>query len=186
MKKLVWVLLSVAAIGCAHGKMGAVDQALEAGAVTKDKPIYIDVVSAKEMRVTGDKADDTKRIDEEKAAIESRYHRMIADELRKKGYTVETGNAPKKSGLVLTGKVSRFEHGSGAARMFVGMGAGSSNMFTDFVLEDRTAKKTLTKFEVIATSGGRGGVFSTGSFMEAHLTDGSKKAASYINGEEKK
>ncbi len=186
MNKLIWVLLSVVAIGCAHGKMGAVDQALEPGTVKKDTPIFVEVVKTSDMRVTGDKADDTQRINEEKEVIESRYHRMIADALRKKGYTVETGTAPKKGALVLSGKVTRFEHGSGAARFWVGMGAGSSNMFTDFVLEDRSAKKTLSKFEVIATSGGRGGAFAAGSFMEAHLEDGSNKAASYISGEEKK
>ena len=66
------------------------------------------------------------------------------------------------------------------------MGAGSSNIFTDFVLENRSTGKVLSRFEIIATSGGRGGMMAAGSFMKEHLDDGSRKAADYINGDAKK
>jgi hypothetical protein len=45
-------------------------------------------------------------------------------------------------------------------------------------VEDRTNSKTLSVFEIIATSGGNS---NPGSFMEAHLADGSEKAAEYIS-----
>ncbi len=53
-------------------------------------------------------------------------------------------------------------------------------MFTDFQLKDATTGKILSKFEIIATSGGNGGLQSAGGYIKAHLIDGSEKTAEYI------
>ena len=168
-------------VGCAHGKMGTVDMALSKGAISKKTPIFIEPIDAKTMHVSGDKAADTVRISQERTEIESRYHRMIGDALKKRGYDAHSTTGRKDSGIVLFGKITRFEHGSGAARALVGMGAGSSNLFTDLVLEDRSKKQVLARFEVIGTSGGRGGLGATGGFLKAHLEDGSEQTAKYID-----
>jgi hypothetical protein len=106
----------------------------------------------------------------------------IVDALKAKGYNAIVAKEKVAKGIVLSGKVTKIGHGSGAARYFVGMGAGQANMMTDFLLEDRTAKKTLGKFEIIATSGAES---RGGSYMERHLADGSKKVAEVIAGEKK-
>ncbi|MBA2403946.1 MAG: DUF4410 domain-containing protein [Bdellovibrionales bacterium] len=186
MNNIMFVLFTTVLFSCAHGKMGIVSQPLEKDTISKTVPMYVEVISTNEMHVTGDKANDTTRINDEKQIIATRYNAMIADALRKKGYNAQAVKDPQNKGIVISGKVSRFDHGSGAARFWVGMGAGSSDMFTDLLIEDRTKKVTLSKFEVIATSGGRGGLGATGSFMDEHLLDGSEKAAAYISGEEKK
>jgi len=186
MRKLTGLLLSTLMLGCAHAKMGAVEAPLESGSITKDTKIYVLPVTTDNLVVTGDKAKDEARISEEKTIIEGRFAKMIVDQLIKKGYKAELVTGSQKKGVVITGHVTRFEHGSGAARMWVGMGAGSSNLFTDFKIEDRSKGSTLSKFEVIATSGGRGGLAATGSFMDAHLEDGSKKVAEYVSGQVKK
>ncbi len=170
---------------CAHGKMGKVEQALQTGAVTKTTPIYVEKVSTTEAKFSGDKSGDAARVASEKASIENAYNMRIVDALKAKGFNASVANGPVTKGLVLSGKVTKVEHGSAAARIMVGMGAGSANMFTDFKLEDRTTKKVLSKFEVIATSGGTGGLQAAGSYLDAHLQDGSKKVAEYISGEKK-
>jgi hypothetical protein len=180
MKRIYWIAFIGFAVACAHGKLGKVDQALEKGAITKSQTIYIETISAKEIEFTGDKAADVKRTNEERAAIEELYSRKIALALRAKGFDAKPVTAPVKAGIVISGRVTRFEHGSGAARALVGWGAGSSNLYTNFKIEDRSQAKLLSKFEVIATSGGQGGLANTGSFMEKHLADGAEKVVDYI------
>jgi hypothetical protein len=178
--KLAVVTLAFAA--CAHGKMGKVEKALETGAVSKTTPIYVEKINAADARFTGDKADDVATRDKEKTTIESAYYSRIVDALRAKGYNASVTDKPVTNGVVLSGKVLTVGHGSGAARFFVGMGAGQANLTTEFTIEDRTAKKTLGKFEIIATSGGES---RGGSYLDRHLDDGSKKVAEYIAGEKK-
>lgn len=182
--KLGWVVagLAVYAAACAHGKMGQVSQPLDRSQVTKSTPIFVEPVSAQEATFSGDKAAEPGRVADEKRAIRDLYSKRIAEELRKRGYAAEAVDAPVKSGIVITGKVSRVEHGSAAARMLVGMGSGSANLYTNFRVEDRAQAKVLSRFEVIATSGGRGGLTAAGSFLDGHLTDGAEKVAEYIDG----
>jgi len=49
--------------------------------------------------------------------------------------------------------------------------------------------KLLRKFEIIATSGGNGGLQAAGSYLKAHIMDGAEKTAEYLaeaNGNAKK
>lgn len=168
--------------GCAHGKMGKVEHAVDSSAISKTTPIYVEQIDPSAATFTGDKANDTNTQSSEKNQIQHTYNMRIVDALRAKGYTATVAKEKVTKGIVLSGKVTKIGHGSGAARYFVGMGAGQANLITDFHLEDRTAKKTLGKFEIIATSGGES---RPGSYMEKHLEDGSKKVAEYIAGEKK-
>ena len=167
--KYVLVMAAVLSLaGCARGKLGRVEQNLDRTAITKTTPIYVEAISAQSTVFTGDKAKDQGKVLGEKAEIEARYGRIIVDMLKKRGYNAQLATEPVKKGIVLGGTVTKFEHGSGAARYFVGMGAGSSNMFTDFKIEDRGFQKVLSKFEVIATSGARSDV---SGFIDSHLSD---------------
>jgi hypothetical protein len=84
--------------------------------------------------------------------------------------------------LALSGEVTGYDPGDAASRALVGFGAGSSNMRTSFTLENYYDGNTVTQFEVIATSGGNGGLQSIGSYLETHLKDGANKAADYLAG----
>lgn len=179
MKLLMGLFVVLSVVSCAGGKLGKIEQELDRSRVTKSTPIFVEMVSAKDTVFSGDKADDTARLSDERYAISNRYHLQIVEALKKRGYQAEVATPGRKKGLVLSGAVSKFEHGSGAARALVGMGAGSSNMFGEFKLEDRGAAQTLTKFQVIATSGANSNM---GSFMDAHISDGAKKVAEYLTG----
>lgn len=183
--RILVLVFALTTLSCARGKMGYVDKHLAAGDIPKGTQIYVEAIKADKVIFTGDKADDQQRLKEERQIIESRYHRLIASQLQKKGFKATAVDSVQRTGVVISGSVSRFQHGSGAARFLVGMGAGSSNMYTDFVIEDRTKKTQLSKFEVIATSGGRSGLESMGGFLDAHLEDGAEKVSEFINGETK-
>lgn len=177
MRHLKMLVLIVAFAGCATGKMGRIEQPLAEGAISKTTPIYVETISAKNMTVTGDKANDSKRTTEEKQAIEAEYAQKIVEHLRAKGFNAQLATAPVKTGVTISGTVTKVEHGSAAARFFVGMGAGSANMFADFMITDRAKNTTMSKFQVIATSGGTSGL---GSYLNRFLNDGGKKVAEYV------
>ncbi len=182
MKRLVWLPMVLVLGGCAHGKMGQIDQPLDRAAFDKSTPIFVESVDATNASFSGDKAGDIKRTTEEKDTIHDLYNQKIAEALRAKGYNAKYVTAPVKEGIVISGDVTKIEHGSGAARYFVGMGAGSANLYTNFKIEDRAAAKTLSKFQIIATSGGSS---KTTSFLDTHMEDGAKKVAEYVAGDGK-
>ncbi len=182
MKKISLIIIALAFMGCARGKMGAVTKPLDRSKVSQETTLYVFPVATDDIRFEGDKAEDTARLKEEKAEIAERYHSMLISKLIEFGYKAEMAPKNASEGIAIKGKVTRFDHGSGAARALVGMGAGASNLYTDFVVMDMTNKEVIGKFEVIATSGGRGGLSAMSSFIDAHLTDGSEKAAEYLTG----
>ena len=165
-------------IGCAHGKIEHVGQPLEKGVITKDTTIYVESISAKNADFSGDKSAEIQKTGAAKQEIEFAFHKKIVDALKKLGYKAVAVDTPKKDGIAITGKVSKVENGSAAARFFVGMGAGSANMYTNFTILDRKTAKTLSSFEVIATSGGES---KMGSYMEKHIADGASKVAEFID-----
>ena len=176
-----YVLTALVLAGCAHGKMGHIEQPLEKNSVSKNETIYVTPIKADSAVISGDKAGDTNRTESIKAEIHNRFAREVADQLRKKGFKAQAVESAPANGMVLSGKVSKIENGSAAARIMVGMGAGSANMFTDFKLTNAKSQKVLGKFEIIATSGGNGGFQAAGSYLNAHIIDGAEKAAAYIS-----
>lgn len=180
MNSLKHLAFALILAGCAHGKMGHVEQPIEKNSVSKNETIYVTPIKADSAVISGDKAGDAARTDSIRAEIHNRFARELADQLRKKGFKAQAVESAPSSGVVLSGKVSKIENGSAAARILVGMGAGSANMFTDFKLTEAKSQKILGKFEIIATSGGNGGFHAAGSYLNAHIIDGSEKAAAYI------
>jgi hypothetical protein len=176
--KRILLAMTLTMMGCAHGKMGAVDQELQTGAFDKTTPIYVEAIQSQDTVFSGDKSADPKTTDAARSKITQKYNQLIVDDLVKKGYNAKVAIGIMKKGTVLSGAVTKIENGSAAARYFVGMGAGSANMYTTFKLEDRERKKLLSKFQIIGTSGGESGL---GSYMENHLADGAKKTAEYID-----
>jgi len=178
------VLKFLAAIGlsasiltaCAHGKMGNVDQQLTTGALNKSEMIYVMPIDTNSIELSGDHSKDAATVDKIKKTLNDKYRQEVVTQLHKEGFTAATAEKKPAKGKVLMGKVTKIENGSAAARWFVGMGAGSANMFTNFELTD--GAKSLTKFQVIGTSGGSSAM---GSFLENHIMDSAKKTAEYLS-----
>ena len=168
--------------GCAHGELGKVDQELDHSLITKTTPIFVEPVSTKMAAFEGYDQNDGDKKSSDLRKIESNYASQIAKALRDQGYHANAVSTPAKTGIVITGNVKMIDRGSAAKRIWVGMGAGSSNLDTDFTIEDRSQHKVLSKFEIKASSGGRGGLSSAGSFVDEHMSDGGEKVADFISG----
>lgn len=178
-------LLAIVAlmIGCAHGELGKVDQELDHSRITKTTPIFVEPISTTTATFEGYDENDGDKKTSDLRKIKNSYASEIAKALRDQGYHANAVSAPVKKGIVISGNVTMIDRGSAAKRMWVGMGAGASNLSTDFTIEDRTQHKVLAKFEIKATSGGRAGLASAGSFIDEHMSDGGEKVADFISGE---
>jgi len=150
---------------------------LEKTAFTKTTPIFVEPISADNAQMSGDKSAKADVVAKEKSKISDMFNTKIAEALRAKGYDAKAVISAPKTAVVMTGEVTRIDNGSAAARYFAGMGAGSSNLYTNFKIEDRSQGKVLSKFEIIATSGGESGF---GSYLDQHLKNGAKQLAEYV------
>ena len=116
---------------------------------------------------------------EEKRVLRVQFANRLIIELKKRGFDARLyGKA--SGGKILVGKVLEFDHGSAALRGFIKQGFGASSMLVTFkVLSEKNAP--LADFDVLASSGGKGGVFNMGSFMEDHIADASVQTAKYLD-----
>lgn len=182
MNKIVLLAIAAFMVGCAHGKLGKVDKELDRSVITKTTPIFVEPISTKQAAFEGYDENDGDKKSSDLRKIESGYASEIARALREEGYNANAVSTTAKTGIVITGNVTMIDRGSAAKRAWIGMGAGASNLETDFTIEDRSQRKTLSKFEIKATSGGRGGLSAAGSFVDEHISDGGEKVADYITG----
>lgn len=175
--KVSLLLLSILFLwGCAHGKMGHIKTDLAHDSFSKNDRLYITPFSADNALFMGDKSNDQVRIEREKNNIKNNLSRMVADRLNMKGFKATT--TKKNSHIQIKGFVTKFDHGSATKRALLGFGAGSSDFFVTVKIFKQ--RRLISEFEVIATSGGRAGLISLGSFIKAHLEDASEKIAEYI------
>ena len=182
MLKLSFLVMMAFMFGCAHGELGKVDQDLNRSLITKSTPIFIEPISTKQAAFEGYDENDGDKKSSDVKKVESNYANQIAKALREQGYNANAVSVASKTGIAIMGSVKVLDRGSAAKRIWFGMGAGSSNLDTDFTIEDRSQHKVLSKFEIKATSGGHGGLSSTGSFIDEHMSDGGEKVADFISG----
>ncbi len=183
MKTTHFIAVIFILLGCARAQIKNEILAYKAGTITKSDVILVKPISADSAIFTGDKSEEKKRVEDERKIIKESLSTMIVEQLNKAGFSAKVYTPSEKildNTYLLEGKVTRFEHGSGAARMLVGMGAGSSNMYIPVKVFNAKSKKSVAEFEVVATSGGRGGLISMGSFLDAHMADASEKIAQYL------
>ena len=171
--------MAVSFVGCAGAKVKNERVPLKNGTLTKADLILVKEISADNAIFIGDKSADKDKVDEEKKRIRIELPEEIVQRLQKKGFNAKafTGNSAANA-IILEGSVGKVDHGSAAARAFVGMGSGSSNMVIDIKITK--AKVAIADFQIVASSGGRGGWTSMGSFIKAHIVDAASRTADYL------
>jgi hypothetical protein len=180
---LSFALMLVVTSGCVRAKIKDERFPIRPGSIAKSEVINVKRIDVDKAQFKGDKADDATRIAQEKRMLNQLLADQLIVDLKKRGFVGAKHFEQGSNGVLLEGTVTLFDHGSGAARYLVGMGAGSSNLHIDVKLTRDT--ETLADFTVVATSGGRGGIDAMGSFLEAHITDASEKITDYIMNKDK-
>lgn len=108
---------------------------------------------------------------------------IIAIELKKTGAFAEVnreGN-PDAETVVVEGAISKFERGNTTARLFVGLGAGSS--YLDAVVEVRNAATGALLGSVVVNknSWGGGGALAAGQTAEGFMEEAAKRISEEIS-----
>ncbi|HEX2880671.1 MAG TPA: DUF4410 domain-containing protein [Polyangiaceae bacterium] len=181
-RNLCTILACCAALwSCAHAKLGRVDVPLTGG-VRKEIPILVETISSNLMGFSGDNAENRQRQAQERELIEQEYAPAIVNALNEKGFRAQLGSGGFVEGraLTLSGYVSEFEHGSKAARVMVGFGAGAAELYTHFTLTDNGNDTVVTEFEILSTSGGRSGQYGFHTSLPGHISDTADAVAQYL------
>ncbi len=93
---------------------------------------------------------------------------------------VGRGESPQAGALWIDGRITRFEKGSAAARLFVGMGAGSSYFDATVNVKDAATGNTLGTIVVDKNSWVLGGGLAAGQSVEGFMRGGAKKVATEL------
>ncbi len=102
----------------------------------------------------------------------------IAAELRKAGMFAEVvRGATEKEALVIYGDITRYAEGNAAARLMIGLGAGSSYFDAMVSFKDNLKDSDLAVMEVDRNSWVLGGGIAAGQTVEGYMDKAAKKIA---------
>lgn len=104
---------------------------------------------------------------------------MIVAELIKTSAfeSVERGDAAQPGALWIDGRITRYEKGNAAARLFIGMGAGSSYFDAVVNIKDAGSGDMLGTVVIDRNSWVLGGGVAAGQSVEGFMQSGAKKVA---------
>lgn len=104
---------------------------------------------------------------------------LIVSELRKTNAfsQVSRGDTPQPGAIWIDGKVTRYERGNAAARLFVGMGAGSSYFDAVVNVRDPETRNVLGSIVVDRNSWVLGGGIAAGQNVDNFMRKGAQKVA---------
>lgn len=187
MKRIIAPLRLVFAIilsGCATAVIhdarvsSGVNLAAESGIV------YVKDFDTSRAVFKGDYSDVPQRVAEERARIPDIITREIIDDLAKKGRrAVRYDRGAGSAGLIVDGVVTQVDSGSGAARFWVGMGAGSSKVLANVrVYRASNVSAPVASLEIEGHSGGTGGAFGYQDWIGANCKDIALKIGEFLCG----
>lgn len=164
MKKLL-ILLAIVAIvipGSALAKMKAPDvldkeKILTEESLSKYKTVGVKLFSTDDVKYENVDDEEMKKMKRTLKECQEKLAKTIVNNLKDAGRDAfvideETKNAGKAD-MVIEGKITKINLGSGVARFFVGFGAGSAGLSVEGDLKDAKSGDALAKFEHENTSG---------------------------------
>ena len=178
------LFLAVAVAGCASGRVVAVVKPLPPGTVSKATELLVKPFAIEKAVFSGDNADIPAVVERQKKRIPAELVQTLVTTLLRSGYRARryTADAGTAGAVVIDGSFTHVNHGSGAARAWVGLGAGAAWMLSDVKLyrADKPAE-TLAEFKVESSSGGRGGLLAAGDFTTTNLVDLARSIVKFLD-----
>jgi hypothetical protein len=146
--------------GCATGKIEQVRTKLPPGSITKDNPIFVKEFDASKAYFKGEYSDVSGKVAAQRARIPTIISSAVISEFVKRGYNAKryTPDIPERA-IIIEGEITLVDTGSGAARFWVGMGAGNSTVRANvkiFRANDQT--NPMADLQAAGTSGAAGGL----------------------------
>ena len=178
---LVTVCAAVLA-GCATGKIEQVNVGLAPNSITQSDPIYVKEFDASKAVFKGEYSDVPDKVAAQRARIPLIMSGATIGEFVKKGYTAKqySPDAPG-SAVIVEGEVTLVDAGSGAARFWVGMGAGNSTVRANIkVYRASDPAKPLADLQMAGTSGAAGGFSGYADWIGVNAKDLATKLVKYL------
>jgi hypothetical protein len=170
--------------GCATGKIEKVDVPLAKDQISKSDPIYIKDFDCSKAVFKGENSDKPDKVAEQRARIPTIISAETIKDLAKDGYTAKNYSAAAPTNAVIVeGEVVLVDAGSGAARFWVGMGAGNSVVKANVkIYRGSDASKPLAELQMSGTSGGAGGFSGYSDWTAKNCVDLAMKLSKYLMG----
>lgn len=165
---------------CASQQFSGPPIDMDQHAYDSNTAMAIEVVSADDAEVTGEKADDQALVADEKAMIKEKFQVLLVQALSKEGFNVQTTQERKNPAILVRGKVKRIKHGAAMAKVLGGRDAGASGIITTFLVFDQKINKLIGRFDVSSSVDARVSMIGKDGFIHAHLTRSAEKAASIL------
>ncbi len=180
----VCLALALGCVGCAGSDVVSVKTPLQPGAVSRSQTFLVKDFAIENAVFAGDNADDASVVAQQKADIPGDLRRELVMALSRCGFKAHSYDEGVRVGdaVVIDGAVTHVNHGSGAARAWVGAGAGAAWMRAVVrIYKAETPADTLSEFTVEASSGGRGGLFASGDFTHSNVRDLADATAGFLD-----
>jgi uncharacterized protein YceK len=127
------------------------------------------------------KADDIAEFNESVEIAGRLFADKIAAELRKEKLFPEIVREEVEGpALVIYGTITRMEEGNAAARLFIGLGAGSSYFDAEVLFTDNVDGENLGVMKIDKNSWALGGGIAAGQTVEGYMDKGAEKIAEEI------
>ncbi|MBW2701613.1 MAG: DUF4410 domain-containing protein [Deltaproteobacteria bacterium] len=165
--------------GCAGAGISIIRTDLKPGDLSRADSLVIKPAQADQTEFLGDFSDDPPSVVANRDMLKNNFAQNLLPLLLGSGFKAEMAGASIPVGAVTVEMVvEKFEAGSNAARAMVGMGAGASYLLTTVKLTKNG--QVIADFTIDASSGGRGGFSSIGSFLQQHIDDSLWRFVSYL------
>lgn len=150
--------------------------------VAADQAILVKEFDIDKAEFRGDKSQKEDAVQRLKNSIPSELGGALLGELKAAGFTADfyskEAAAKTPDALVVEGVITLVNQGSGATRVWIGMGAGSARIdATIKITKAQDPATALTEFELKPSSGGKMGVLAGGSQISGCIDQLAKKIA---------
>lgn len=125
----------------------------------------------------------SKSQDDQKILSEGkRFADIITTEVKAKKIFDKVERNTKYNGkaLLIDGKITEYQEGSAAARMLIGLGAGSSHFDAKVNIKDNKTKKNLGEIDVNKMSWALGGAIAASQDVKSHMNSAASKIANEL------
>ncbi len=162
--------------GCAGASVSTIRTPLNVGALSRTDSLVIKPAASDNTVFEGDYSDDPPSVADGRRRLRTMFATRAAHVLNAAG--LKAALHPTQGDVVVEMVVQKFDAGSNAARAVVGFGAGASFLLTDVKLIK--GGTVIADFTLDASSGGRGGFSSIGSWLDRHIDDSVRILRDYL------
>ena len=176
-------------VGCATGHIGQLAVPLAPNQIAKTDTILVKDFDAAKAVFKGDYSNVAEKVEAGRTRLPVLISEQLVLHLTKNGYSAKKYSAEAQgNAVVVEGVVNLVDHGSAAARFWIGMGSGMSGVHTDVkVYRAGDPSKPLAELkDVSGTSGGAGGFSGYQDWVAANAKDLALKLGDYLMGKTKK